>query len=129
VIGQALEAHSRGTTLPHVVLDDSGSIAGRITLSGIVHRAFHSCSVGYWVGQSHNGRGVATEALRDIRRLAFGHLQLHRIEAATLLHNAASQKVLARNGFARIGLAPDYLKIAGRWQDHALFQVLNPAGG
>jgi len=30
--------------------------------------------------------------------------------------------VLARNGFVRIGVAPSYLKIAGRWQDHVLFQ-------
>ena len=30
--------------------------------------------------------------------------------------------MLARNGFARIGFAPRYLMIAGRWQDHLLFQ-------
>ena len=43
----------------------------------------------------------------------------------TSLGNVASQAVLARNGFERYGLAPRYLRIAGRWQDHVLFQVLN----
>jgi RimJ/RimL family protein N-acetyltransferase len=33
--------------------------------------------------------------------------------------------VLERNGFARIGLAPTYLKIAGRWQDCVLYPVIN----
>ena len=33
---------------------------------------------------------------------------------------------LELNGFVRYGLAPQYLLIADRWQDHALFQVLNP---
>ena len=54
-------------------------------------------------------------------------LALHRIEAGTLPHNTASQVVLGRNGFVRYGLAPQYMSIAGRWQDHVLFQVLNPA--
>ena len=59
-------------------------------------------------------------------RTAFGELGLHRVEAGTLVHNRASQRVLERNGFVRYGLAPQYLRIAGRWQDHVLFQVLNP---
>jgi limonene-1,2-epoxide hydrolase len=59
--------------------------------------------------------------------VAFAELGLHRIEAGTLPHNARSQAVLERNGFVRFGLAPAYLKIAGRWQDHVLYQAL--AGG
>ena len=46
------------------------------------------------------------------------------MEAGTLLHNVASQQVLRRNGFVPFGVAPDYLHIGGRWQDHVLFQVL-----
>jgi ribosomal-protein-alanine N-acetyltransferase len=34
--------------------------------------------------------------------------------------------VLERNGFVRSGVAPAYLSIAGRWQDHALYQLINP---
>jgi ribosomal-protein-alanine N-acetyltransferase len=49
---------------------------------------------------------------------------LHRLQAATLLHNSGSQRVLADNGFERIGIAPQYLRIAGEWQDHLLFQLL-----
>jgi len=47
------------------------------------------------------------------------------VGAGTLVHNVRSQKVLLRNGFVRFGLAPSYLKIAGKWQDHILFQVLS----
>ena len=62
-------------------------------------------------------------------QLAFGELRLHRVKAGTLLHNVGSQRVLERNGFVRFGVAPSYLKIAGRWQDHALYQLLNPGPG
>ena len=47
------------------------------------------------------------------------------VQAATLPHNAASQRVLTNNGFALIGVAPRYLRIAGRWQDHLLFGMLH----
>lgn len=45
--------------------------------------------------------------------------------AETLLHNVRSQRVLKRNGFCRIGMAPAYLNIAGQWQHHILYQVIN----
>ena len=51
-------------------------------------------------------------------------LGLHRLEAGTLAHNTGSQRVLLKCGFTEIGLAPGYLKIAGEWQDHLLFQRL-----
>jgi ribosomal-protein-alanine N-acetyltransferase len=51
-------------------------------------------------------------------------LRLHRLQAATLMHNTASQRTLIANGFERIGSAPKYLRIAGEWQDHFLFQRL-----
>ncbi|MGY1826269.1 MULTISPECIES: GNAT family N-acetyltransferase [unclassified Blastococcus] len=123
----ALERHAAGLSLPCVVLDDDGAVVGRVTLNNVVRGAFQSCSLGYWVASAANGRGLATRAVGEMLRRAFGDLGLHRVEAGTLLHNAASQKVLERNGFTRYGLAPRYLSIAGRWQDHVLFQVLDPA--
>ena len=73
-----------------------------------------------------NGQGHATAAVAQISRLAFRELGLYRIEAGTLRRNARSQRVLEHNGFERIGVACAYLKIAGRWQDHVLYQLLDP---
>ena len=124
VIRAALDGHEQGSTLPHVIVDDSGRVVGRITLNGITRGPFQSCSLGYWLSASHNGRGIATTAVRDMMRVAFDELGLHRIQAGTLRHNVRSQRVLERNGFVRFGVAPAYLNIAGAWQDHVLFQVL-----
>jgi ribosomal-protein-alanine N-acetyltransferase len=118
-----LRTTSAGLTLPHVIVDD-GRIVGRITLSGITRGPFLSASVGYWVAEAANGRGVASAAVARIVRVAFDELGLHRLEAGTMVHNAASQRVLERNGFRRFGLAPRYLRINGEWRDHILFQRL-----
>ncbi|HET6562059.1 MAG TPA: GNAT family protein [Marmoricola sp.] len=124
VVADLLRNHDGGTTVPHVVLDDTGAVAGRITLNNIVRGPFLSCSVGYWVDAARRGQGLATAAVAAVKRVAFDDLGLHRVEAGTLLHNVASQQVLRRNGFVPFGVARDYLHIGGRWQDHVLFQVL-----
>jgi ribosomal-protein-alanine N-acetyltransferase len=71
-----------------------------------------------------NGLGRATAAVHEIVRVAFEDLGLHRVQAETLLHNVRSQRLLERNGFIRFGLAPAYLNIAGKWQDHVMYQVV-----
>ncbi|MFS4505744.1 GNAT family N-acetyltransferase [Clavibacter sp. Sh2141] len=120
----ALAHHARGQRVPLAILDDDGSVAGRLDLTGIVRGAFESCAMGYWLAEDRTGRGLATDAVRAAVALAFGDLGLHRVEAGTLPGNRASQAVLARAGFTRYGLAPRYLRIAGEWQDHVLFQRL-----
>ncbi len=125
-IDTVLGEHERGITVPNVILSD-GRVVGRVTLSNIVRGPFESCNLGYWVDSGHNRRGLATTAVRESVDLAFGPLGLHRIEAGTLQHNIGSQQVLGRNGFIRFGTAPAYLKIAGSWQDHVLYQTVNSA--
>jgi RimJ/RimL family protein N-acetyltransferase len=83
-----------------------------------------SANLGYWVVRSTNGRGVATQSVEQVLRVAFGDLGLHRVQAGTLVHNPGSQKVPERNGFERIGRRRSYLMIAGQWQDHLTFQRL-----
>ncbi|MEV6298557.1 GNAT family protein [Actinoplanes sp. NPDC051861] len=121
---QIINEHlSAGNTLPHAIVE-GGRIVGRISLNNIVRGPFLSASLGYLVAQDTAGRGVATTAVAQILEVAFTDQGLHRVEAGTLLHNVRSQRVLARNGFERFGMAPRYLKIAGEWQDHYLFQLL-----
>ncbi len=114
-------SHEAGTALP-LVLTHGSQIIGRVTLSGIVRGAFQSGNLGYWIDQRYAGRGLMTAAVNEISRLAADDLQLHRIQAGTLVDNVASQSVLIKCGFVEFGLAPEYLRIAGRWQDHRLFQ-------
>ncbi|MCP2328910.1 ribosomal-protein-alanine N-acetyltransferase [Hamadaea flava] len=99
-------------------------IVGMISLTAIERGPVQGAHLGYWVAQSANGRGVGSAAVAAVLDLAFGELGLHRLEAGTLLHNAGSQKVLLRNGFEEIGVARRYIRIAGQWQDHLLFQRL-----
>lgn len=125
VLSGLLDEHAAGRVVPYVIEHD-GVVVGRITVSGIVRGPLLSGDVGYFVAQAVNGRGVATTAVAELLTTAFAEepagLGLHRVQAGTLLSNSASQAVLQRNGFERIGVARRYLRINGSWQDHVLYQ-------
>lgn len=118
---QRLERMLADGTHPFAILDGD-AIAGTINLFGIARENLQSGVIGYWVDHARNGRGLATGAVGEIVAYAFGELDLHRVEAATLVDNVSSQRVLEKNGFDRIGLARRYLRINGEWRDFLLFQ-------
>ena len=98
-------------------------VVGRAALTNIAHGAFCSATLGNWVDAGHLRRGLARAAVEHACAEARS-AGLHRVEAGTLLHNVASQRVLLGAGFEHIGTARDYLFIAGRWEDHHLYQRL-----
>jgi [ribosomal protein S5]-alanine N-acetyltransferase len=83
-----------------------------------------SATIGYWMGERHAGRGHMTAAVKALVPFAFDRLNLHRLEAACLPHNAASMRLLEKVGFQREGLARGLVCINGRWQDHIRFALL-----
>ncbi|MFD3516720.1 GNAT family N-acetyltransferase [Streptomyces sp. NPDC058657] len=110
-----------GRAVPWLLVDGE-RVAGGITLTNVAYGPFRSAQLGYWIDAGCGGRGLATAAVARVCDLARTELGLHRIEAATLLTNAASQRVLEKSGFEDIGVAGKYLHIDGEWRDHRLFQ-------
>lgn len=107
------------------ILDSrSETLLGGLTL-GLVRRGVaQACTLGYWMGQRHAGKGHMTEAVRGALDFAFSELALHRVEAACLPHNEPSRRLLERVGFRREGEARGYLRINGAWADHLLYGIL-----
>lgn len=124
LVERRLVAQAEGRAAAFAVVE-SGEVVGEITLTDVVRGSFQNGHVGYWLASWAQGRGLATRAVAELTHHAFDVLGLHRLQAATLVHNTRSQAVLTRTGFTRIGLARSYLRIAGRWQDHLLFQRLD----
>ncbi|AZN42208.1 GNAT family N-acetyltransferase [Paenibacillus albus] len=102
-------------------------LLGTITMNNIVRGAFQSCHLGYRTDEAVRGKGYMTEALAHMIHYAWNELNLHRIEANIMPRNGASLKVVERLGFKNEGLARDYLRIHGKWEDHIHMVLLNPA--
>jgi len=96
-------------------------LVGGLTLSNVRRRAAQFVNLGYWMGRDYAGRGLMTEAVGVVIPFVFDTLGLHRIHAAFIPDNAASRRVLEKNGFKEEGFAENYLQIDGKWADHVLF--------
>jgi len=99
-------------------------LLGGVTLGGVRRGVAETGTLGYWIGAAHAGRGHMTRAVAAVASFAFSTMRLHRLEAACIPANAASIKVLERNGFRREGFARGYLCIDGAWRDHLLYARL-----
>ncbi|MEO7150378.1 MAG: GNAT family N-acetyltransferase [Burkholderiaceae bacterium] len=103
-------------------------VIGSIHFSNLARGAFHSATLGYSLDVEAVGQGLMTEALRCAIDVVFSPLvNLHRIQASWRPTNLRSGAVLQRLGFHDEGLARDYLYIDGRWRDHRIVALLNPA--
>ena len=111
----------RGGLLGAWVLVHGDHIVGRVNLNNVIRGVLCSAAVGYWVDREHLRRGLARAAVEHACAGA-RELGLHRVEAGTMVHNVASQRVLLRAGFEQYGMAPRFLFVNGAWQDHNLYQ-------
>lgn len=84
----------------HLVFDAEGQLAGRINLVDVQEG---SAELGYRIGESAAGRGLATAAVAAILRLAADPYGLRELTAVTTLDNPASMTVLIRNAFIPTG--------------------------
>lgn len=58
--------------------------------------------LGYWLSYEHWGKGYMTKAIEQVTRLAFGQLELTKLQAYVLVDNYGSIKALNKNGFLEV---------------------------
>ena len=100
-------------------------IIGYVGLSNIVRGAFLSCFAGCRLDRDEINRGYMTEAMREVIRIAFDGMGLHRIEANIIPRNVRSRRVVEKLGFTLEGMSRKYLRINGVWEDHLHYALLN----
>jgi RimJ/RimL family protein N-acetyltransferase len=86
--------------VPYVIVERSdGTALGGCTFKGAPVAG--GVEIAYGVAASARGRGIATEAVRQLLRLAEESASVHRVVAEVLPSNIASGKLVARLGFIR----------------------------
>jgi ribosomal-protein-alanine N-acetyltransferase len=98
----SLDEQESGAVAFYVLVDDDGKVVGRFNLYELTDS---TAVVGYRIARVVAGRGVATQAVRDLCRIARQDYGLTNLRAATSYMNVASQRVLEKAGFVADGQA------------------------
>ena len=107
-------------------LGETGGIVGTFNVSGVLRGYFQSAYLGYEVFSPYNGKGFMRIGLKLFIEEAFGHLNLHRLEANIQPENEVSIKLVSGAGFVKEGFSRNYLNIGGQgWRDHERWALLN----
>jgi RimJ/RimL family protein N-acetyltransferase len=97
------EARADGSREAFAIVGDGGEFLG-LALAPEIDRETRTAELGYVVAPAARGRGVATEALRQLTEWAFAELGMLRLELMISVENAGSKKVAERCGYVREGV-------------------------
>ena len=99
-------------------------IIGTVSLRNIMHGSYNKCEIGYKFSSAYHGQHYASEAIRQVIRVAFTELNIHRIEACCVPDNQESIRLLQALDFELEGRMKGYVQIKGQYRDHLLFSLL-----
>lgn len=96
-----------------------GSI--RIFVGSDVYR--RSAELGYWLAEEYWGKGIMTEAVREICEEAWNRFDVVRIYAEPFARNAGSRKVLEKAGFVLEGVMKQGVFKNGETLDYCMYAL------
>ncbi len=85
--------------LINFAIDLDGEAIGGIGLIFNTDVYVLSAEIGYWIGEEFWGKGITTEAIRQMVEYSFYYFDIVRIYAEVFENNKASMRALEKNGF------------------------------
>lgn len=115
---ETVEALSGQPNVYHWAIELGGEVIGDIEL-GTVDDWEGKGSLGYCMAKKHWGKGIMTEALKEVLRYAFEEVGMHRIEGSHVSANIGSKRVMEKCGLYYEGTRRDGFRLYsnGEWVD------------
>lgn len=107
-----------------ITLKNSSKLIGIIGHFRIRPEHFRS-EIGYMLLPEFQGRGIISEAVKEVVNYGFDVMQLHSIEAIIDPENLASEKVLQKNGFTKEAHLKENEYYEGQFLDTVIYSILN----
>ncbi|SDL92483.1 GNAT family N-acetyltransferase [Sediminibacillus halophilus] len=81
-------------------------------------------SIGYWIGDGFEGKGLITKACRAMIQQAFDTWQLTRVEIRAAEENVKSRSIPEKLGFTQEGKIRQAELLQGEYVDHIVYGLL-----
>jgi RimJ/RimL family protein N-acetyltransferase len=105
------------------VVDVDGAPVGTASLFGFDMYARHA-EAGITLTEAVRGRGIGTEAIRQLVRFGFERRNLRRIHLQAIASNAAALRAYEKAGFVVEGRLREHAWVRGGYEDIVLMGVL-----
>ncbi len=87
----------------------------------------YRAEIGYMLLPEYHGKGIITEAIKEVVKYGFQVMKLHSIEAIIDPENLASEKVLQKSGFVKEAHLKENEYFDGRFLDTVIYSILDNA--
>lgn len=105
-----------------IVVDGAAAGGIGLVLKDDVFR--RSAEIGYWLGEEFWGRGIVTEAVREVTDYAFATFDLCRVYAGVFEWNPASMRVLEKAGYEFEGRMRKSVTKDGQTIDELIYAII-----
>ena len=117
-----LARHGQGCLF--YAIQTEGKAVGGISVAVQTDVYRRSAELGYWLARPYWGRGIMTQAVKQICREAFDRFDILRIYAEPFAHNLASRRVLEKAGFTLEGTMRDGVTKNGQVFSYCMYSLL-----
>ncbi|MBW8308161.1 MAG: GNAT family N-acetyltransferase [Candidatus Paracaedibacteraceae bacterium] len=83
-------------------------------------------AIGYWLAENYQGKGIITNACRQLLAFCFSKLKLKRVNISCAKENKKSISVVERVGFKYLKEVENYQWLYDYYVDHVFFSMENP---
>lgn len=97
-----------------------GKLVGGCGVKIDYHRNFIG-EIGYFIDKEYWGRGIATEAVRQVEKICFKELKLTRLEIRMNTLNCPSERVAIKAGYVKEGTFRKAFKHKGKFVDDFVY--------
>jgi ribosomal-protein-alanine N-acetyltransferase len=112
--------------LINFAIDLDGEAVGGIGLILNADVYILSAEISYWIGEEHWGKGIVTEAIRQMTEYTFYYFDIVRIYAEVFENNKSSMRALEKNGFYLEGVRRKSIFKNGILMDDYIWVKLRP---
>lgn len=120
-----LKAATSAAEPSNLAIEVEGEAAGAIGYVPGMDVERYSAEIGYWLGESYWGRGIASEALLLVTDYVFTTANLLRLFALPFADNLASARVLEKAGYVREAILRSSSVKYGQPRDQILYAKVN----
>jgi [ribosomal protein S5]-alanine N-acetyltransferase len=106
-----------------ITLKNSKKLIGMANIYSMNYKD-RKAKIGYWIGKEFRRRGYALEASKAMIDFAFGELKLNKITGKSLAQNKASNELLKKLGFRKMGIARQDQCVDGKLMDCYIWERL-----